>query len=386
MLCPPLSFNGTVYDIKNYSVTATSSAPDVLDVVRGGLDMTSTTAALASGVYGDACRNVSVVAAFDRFVGDTELAFTAEAPPVNTTAGGRGSVCSATVAFRVVGVTAYYAPQPPSVVLNWEGDEAGQVGSVDSLGTSDVLSASGSGSGGPGSSEPGVPGASESPGPPPPPSSALRSRQPSGRVIFSGVNADSAVIVRFASLEHAPIHENAVRVQLPHDGPIHVWQGVGSGLTGGRRLAATAPQPSDVALSEYPRDSPLLPFQSRNCRDAVSITILRSSRSLPHGCGLSLLNEGPTVTGDNAATLSFRISLYRTGPVGVHLLWEALTEGWDAVFGGEVYENFVPIIVTGAPPPAVVRIDAPPLLRRQGGEQVVLSLLNMGAAVNTRLV
>lgn len=386
MLCPPLSFNGTVYDIKNYSVTATSSAPDVLDVVRGDLDMTSTTAALALGVYGYACRNVSVVAAFDRFVGDTELAFTAEAPPVNATAGGRGSVCSATVAFRVVGVTVYYAPQPPSVVLNWEGDEAGQVGSVDSLGTSDVLSASGSGSGGPGSSEPGVPGASESPGPPPPPSSALRSRQPSGRVIFSGVNADSAVIVPFASLEHAPIHEYAVRVQLPHDGPIRVWQGVGSALTGGRRLAATAPQLNDVALSVYPRDSPLLPFQSRNCRDAVSITILRSSRSLPHGCGLSLLSEGPTVTGDNAATLSFRISLYRTGPVGVHLLWEALTEGWDAVFGGEVYENFVPIIVTGAPPPAVVRIDAPPLLRRQGGEQVVLSLLNMGAAVNTRLV
>ncbi|GAB0490691.1 hypothetical protein MMPV_001928 [Pyropia vietnamensis] len=339
MLCPPLPVNGTVYDIKNYTVAATSSASDVLDVARGDLDMTSTTTALATGASGYSCRNVSVVAAFDRFVGDTELTFTAEAPPVNATAGGLGSVCLVTVAFRVVGVTVYHAPEPPPVIMNKKSDSVGRFASVDSRGTTSGPSVpGGSGSGGHSIPSSAASGASGLPPPPPPPSpspppslGSYRSRQPSGRVIFSGVNSDSAVIVPFASLEHAPVNEYAVRVQLPHDGPIHVLQGGGGGLAGGRR-------------------------------------------------------EGPTVTGDNAATFSFRIALYHTGSVGVHLLWETLTVGWEAVFGGEVYENFVPIVVTGAPPPAVVRIDAPPLLRRQGGEEVVLSLLNMGSAVDTRLL
>lgn len=390
MLCPPLPVNGTVYDIQNYTVAATSSASDVLDVARGDLDMTSTTTALATGASGYSCRNVSVVAAFDRFVGDTELAFTAEAPPVNSTAGGPGSVCLVTVAFRVVGVTVYHAPDIPPVIFNWESDSVGQRGSASSWNTTSGPSFhGGSGSGDQGNLRSGAPGTSglhpPSPPPPLPTPASYRSRQPSGRVIFSGVNSDSAVIVPFASLEHAPVNEYAVRVQLPHDGPIHVLQGGGGGLGGGRRLAAAAPQLSDVALSVYPHGSPLLPFQSRYCRDTVAISVLRSPRALPRGCGVSLLSEGPIVTGDNAATFSFRIALYRTGSVGVHLLWETLTEGWEAVFGGEVYENFVPILVTGAPPPAVVRIDAPPLLRRQGGEEVVLSLLNMDAAVNTRL-
>lgn len=408
LLCPPRPFNGTVYDIRNYTVTATSSATDVLDVVRGDLDLTSTTAALASGPSGYACRNVSVVAAFDRFVGDTELAFTAEAPLVNATAGGPGSVCHVTVAFRVVGVTVYHTPQSPEMTVDvGKGDpppltvdvgngdapaltvdvgNGGTPGVVVGVGEGDTRSQSGApGSGGRGASGPGAPGASGQAPLPTPPSPSSRSRQPSGRVMFSGVNADSPVVVPYASLGRAPINEYAVRVQLPHDGPIRVLPGGGGGLAGGRRLAAAAPQLADVALSVYPHGSPLLPFQARSCRVAVGINILRAGRSLPRGCGLSLASEGPTVTDDNAATFSFRIAPYRTGSVGVHLLWEGLTEGWEAVFGGEVYENFVPILVTGAPPPAVMRIQAPPLLHRNGGEQVVLSLLNMDGAVNTRL-
>ncbi|OSX68903.1 hypothetical protein BU14_2114s0001, partial [Porphyra umbilicalis] len=369
LLCPPVHPNVT--SVVNYTMSATSSAPDVLDVGRGDLDLTRTTAPAGPGVASTGCHNVSVVASFDRFVGVTDLTLTARAPPLTNTTP-PGSVCDVTVSFRIVGVTVY----EPASDLQWNVTKPPPPPSVEWNVTK--------------------------PPPPPtlewnvskaPPVPTLefdvqpRGAQPSGRRILSGVNADDMISVPYSSFQEASVHSYAVRVELPSDAPLLPARGFGRA---GRRLAAAAPEaamPSldDIGMSVYPAGNVVVPYSAAACVNATAGGGGASDTPLPPRCGTALTGASRLVSGDRSATFAFRTALYRVGDAGVHLRWDALTDGWEAAFGGELYENFVPLTVRGVPPPVVTAMDAPAALRRQGGERVTLSLRNMGATVASRL-